>query len=171
MGDVGEGLQEREMILTCWITAQIFWLGAEQKFRTTIKGFFLIRRTFFFFFSFFNETLPIALCEQKATFPREATGLSEHIVSPHGGTCQHTDVAGNSWGFQCQLYLGLSALPYLTTANSRCPVLDRKRLIDARSLRRAFRNILPLFLESLLLGTNISFRTCGAVLPGTPPDL
>lgn len=65
--DGGCGLQEREMILTCWITAQIFWLGAEQKFRTTIKVYFGPQ-------NFFFSTLRTALCEQKATFPREATG-------------------------------------------------------------------------------------------------
>lgn len=36
-------------------------------------------------------------------------------------TCQHTDVAGNSLRFQCQLLLGFSRLPNLTTTNSKCP--------------------------------------------------
>lgn len=40
--------------------------------------------------------------------------------------CQHIVVAGNSLGFQRQLLRGFRRLPNLTTANSKCPVLNHK---------------------------------------------
>lgn len=164
MGGVGGGgLQQREMILTCWITAQIFWLGAEQKFRTTIEGFFWSAELFFFFNELFAHK------EQNATFFLvKLPDVRTHCVS----AWRHLPAYRCCWQRPRVSMSALSWIKCITIFDNCKFQMPRAGPQTAdRCPHLLLLEISSTFWESLLSGTNMSFRMCGAVLPGTPPDL